>query len=141
MGYNDEAIEFYDVALSKNPNHNLAKKNKESALNNLQAIKEAEEASVRRPTIFWDAFGNFLDVMNKTLGTISAYQNSFSENSSTSSSNDTFSSANGENYQQQYAMWERRAQSNYESLTNLGVSVSSKNSASGTSGGGGTSIF
>lgn len=43
--------------------------------------------------------------------------------------------ASSGNYQQQYARWERLAERHYRSLTNTGVSIESKSSAEGVTGG------
>ena len=43
----------------------------------------------------------------------------------------------GGSYATRYAQWERRAEQNYNSITNLGISVTNNDKASGTSGGSG----
>lgn len=138
LGYYEEAIETYLIALDINPNYELAKKNLEITRKNLRIREEREEAALReqgeeeyeersspRSNTFWDALGNFANMLSSFTGGSNAYQSysSFSSGYGSSSSG----GASSGNYQSQYDRWAQRAESNYNSLTNLGYSATRKN--------------
>ncbi len=138
MGYYEEAIEAYSMALDINPNYAYA----QEWLVNAQGIVDAQRAAEQeaaemqaseRTATFWDALGSFCSILGQTMGAYSgsySYNNSFSSSYSSGSSN-----VNTGNYQAEYNRWEQRAKSNYETLTNLGYSVTnSRNDRSGSTG-------
>lgn len=78
MGYYDEAIEAYRMALDIDPDDDYAKKNLQIALDNRQAREDeangnnVEEDSSKSGT-FWDALGNFCSVLGNMMGGASNY--------------------------------------------------------------------
>lgn len=134
MGYYDEAIEAYRMALDIDPDDDYAKKNLQITLDNRQAREDeangnnVEEDSSKSGT-FWDALGNFCSVLGNMMGATSnyTYENSFSNGSSYSTSGSGTTSGNASSYRNEYARWEQRAQANYQSLTNSGYSTRNKN--------------
>lgn len=129
LGYYDEAIESCRIALDIDPDNQLAKDNLRINLENkqieeerLQAEEEAKEerraARTRKSSTFWDALGNFANILSSVAGGVSAYQpySSFSMDMDYSSS----SSMNSHDYQSEYNRWARLAERHYNSLTNLG---------------------
>ena len=127
LGYYDEAIECYELALDIDPSYELARKNLEIVLNNkrVQESNNGQEVQSQKSNTFWDALSNFANI----LGNMSGATNMYQSYSSFSSGNGGLSpgGAAGGNYQSQYDMWARRAESHYNSLTNLGYSATSKN--------------
>lgn len=143
LGYYDEAIECYEMALDIDPTYELAQKNLDISLSNKKAMEEREEQEAQeeaerrerasqKSNTFWDALGSFANILGNISGAANMYQSysSFSSGSGGYSSGGT----SGGNYQSQYDMWARRAESNYNSLTNLGYSATSKkgNKSGGT---------
>ena len=143
LGYYDEAIECYEMALDIDPTYELAQKNLDISLSNKKAMEEREEQEAQeeaerrerasqKSNTFWDALGSFANILGNISGAANMYQSysSFSSGSGGYSSGGT----SGGNYQSQYDMWARRAESNYNSLTNLGYSATSRkgNKSGGT---------
>ena len=135
LGYYDEAIESCRIALDIDPDNQLAKDNLRINLENkqieeerLQAEEEAKEerraARTRKSSTFWDALGNFANILSSVAGGVSAYQpySSFSMDMDYSSS----SSMNSHDYQSEYNRWARLAERHYNSLTNLGYRAKHK---------------
>lgn len=144
LGYYDEAIECFELALDIDPSYELAQKNLDISLINKRNREEREEREEEeeeeaersdyesaRSNTFWDALGNFANILGNISGAANMYQ-SYSSFSSDYSSG--YSSGSSTNYQSQYDMWARRAESNYNSLTNLGYSATSRkgNKSGGT---------
>ena len=138
MGYYEEAIEAYSMALDINPNDEHSKKWRDSAQSIVDAQWAAEQeaqevAQNQQSTTFWDALGSFCTFLGNAMGGYTgsySYDNSFSTSYSSGSS-----SVGAGNYQSEYDRWEQRAKSNYETLTNLGYSASNKrNDKSGSTG-------
>lgn len=130
LGYYDEAIEAYDIALDIDPTSSKAQEWKETTLRNIEnqerrrlEQEEREARQAERSNMFWNALSSFSNMfagMSTTMsgGTSSSY---ISDRPLTDSP-----SVSGGNYQSQYNMWAKRAESNYKSLTNLGYSAKSK---------------
>lgn len=133
MGYYDEAIEAYRMALDIAPNDDYAKKNLQNTLENKRRREDkangnnVEDSS--KSGTFWDALSNFCSVLGNMMGATSnyTYENSFSNGSSYSTSGSGTTSGNASSYRNEYARWEQRAQANYQSLTNSGYSTRNKN--------------
>lgn len=123
MGFKDEAIELYKIAVDIDPENETARKNIE-ILN--QKDISVEDSNKNRSNTFWNAlesFGNLLGQMSNTLsGGSSDYMPS-----NYSFGGDNLSEANGSTstnyYQTQYAKWESIAERHYNSITNLGIKV------------------
>lgn len=138
MGYYEEAIEAYSMALDINPNDEHSKKWRDSAQSIVDAQWAAEQeaqevAQNQQSSTFWDALGSFCTFLGNALG---GYTSSYSyDNTFSASYTSSTSSVNAGNYQAEYSRWEQRARSNYETLTNLGYSATNKrNDKSGSTG-------
>lgn len=139
LGYYDEAIECFQLALDIDPSYELAQKNLDISLENKKIREEEEEEeeierqerASEKSNTFWDALGNFANVLGNLSGATNMYQ---SYSSFSSNNHNSYSGGGSANYQSQYDMWARRAESNYNSLTNLGYSATSKkgNKSGGT---------
>lgn len=131
MGYYDEAIEAYQMALDIDPTYSYAKNNLQNSLENKRAREEAESESYAdnssKSGTFWDALSSFCSVLGNMMGssTTYTYENSFSNGNSNYGSGS--SAGNASSYRNEYARWEQRAQANYQSLTNSGYSVRQSN--------------
>ena len=136
LGYYDEAIESCRIALDIDPDNLLAKdnlriniRNKQIEEERLQAEEEAKEerraARARKSSTFWDALGNFANILSSVAGSVSAYQpySSFSMDMDYSSSS---SSTSSHDYQSEYNRWANLAERHYNSLTNLGYRAKHK---------------
>lgn len=116
---------------SSSANGSLAKENLQKSLANKRVREESENAETvddsSKSGTFWDALGNFCSVLGNMMGGSSnyTYENSFSGGNSYVD-NSGSSSRSASSYNDEYARWERRAQPNYQSLTNLGYSVKKK---------------
>ena len=89
----------------------------------------------RKPN--WDKIMDGLSVAGAVLEGATQVASAFTGNSSTSetmmsSSSSTNNSSSSTNYEAQYRQWEKRAESHYNSLTNIGLSVESKKAAAGS---------
>lgn len=141
MGYYDEAIESCRIALDIDPDNQLAKDNLRINIDNkqkeeerLQAKEEEErEARATKSSTFWDALGNFANILSSVAGGTSVYQpySSFSIDMDYSPSSPTTGS--NHDYQSDYNRWANLAERHYNSLTNLGYRV--KHNDGGRSGG------
>lgn len=135
MGYYDEAIESCRIALDIDPNNQLAKDNLRINLNNKRkaeerqqrAEEEAREKKATKSSTFWDALGNFANLLSSVAGGTSVYQpySSFSMDADYSPSYSN-SGGSSHNYQAEYNKWANLAESHYNSLTNLGYRVKHK---------------
>lgn len=135
MGYYDEAIESCRIALDIDPNNQLAKDNLRINLNNKRkaeerqqrAEEEAREKKATKSSTFWDALGNFANILSSVAGGTSVYQpySSFSMDADYSPSYSN-SGGSSHNYQAEYNKWANLAESHYNSLTNLGYRVKHK---------------
>lgn len=135
MGYYDEAIESCRIALDIDPDNQLAKDNLRINLDNKrkeeerqqQAVEEEREERSTKSSTFWDALGNFANILSSVAGGTSVYQpySSFSLDADYSPS---YSNSGGSNhdYQSEYNRWANLAQRHYNSLTNLGYRVKHK---------------
>lgn len=135
LGYYDEAIESCRIALDIDPDNQLAKDNLRINLDNKRKEEERqqqveederEERSTKSST-FWDALGNFANILSSVAGGTSVYQpySSFSMDADYSPS---YSNSGGSNhdYQSEYNKWANLAERHYNSLTNLGYRVKHK---------------
>lgn len=131
MGYYDEAIEAYQMALDINPAYSYTKNNLQNSLERKRAREEAKSESYAdnssKSGTFWDALGSFCSVLGNMMGstTTYTYEDSFSGGSSNYDGGS--SAGNASFYRNEYARWEQKAQSHYNSLTNLGYSVKKGN--------------
>lgn len=82
----------------------------------------------RKPN--WDKIMDGLSVAGAVLEGATQVASAFTGNSSTSET--MMSSSSSTNYEAQYRQWEKRAESHYNSLTNIGLSVESKKAAAGS---------
>lgn len=135
MGYYDEAIESCRIALDIDPDNQLAKDNLRINLDNKrkeeerqqQTEEEEREERSTKSSAFWDALGNFANILSSIAGGENVYQpySSFSMDTDYSSS---YSKSGGSNhdYQSEYNRWANIAQRHYNSLTNLGYRVKHK---------------
>lgn len=121
LGYKEEALEAYQMAVDIDPDNTIAKDNAKSLKEEIKAYKRNN-----RSNTFWKAlesFGNLLGQMSNTLSSGS------SDNmpSNYSFGGDNISEANGSisasYYQAQYAKWETIAERHYNSITNIGMKV------------------
>lgn len=131
MGYYDEAIESCHIALDIDPDNELAKKNLQINLDNKRKDEERQqqdaaelEMSSKKSSTFWDALGNFANILGSIAGATSAY-NPYSSFGLDSNSSSSYSNTGGNsyNYQSEYNRWENLAKRHYNSLTNLGYRV------------------
>lgn len=70
LGYYDEAIECYELALDIDPSYELARKNLEITLNN-KRVREAnngQEVQSQKSNTFWDALSNFANILGNMSG-------------------------------------------------------------------------
>lgn len=125
LGKYDEALTAIDVALEYWSDNSYAinlRKKILDVLNEQEKRKEYEElSSVSSSNSIWDAIGIFANVLyslNGTYNADTAYVPSYLEKENTSSS--------GDSYQIQYSNWERRAESHYNSITNMGISYTNE---------------
>lgn len=82
----------------------------------------------RKPN--WDKIMDGLSIAGAVLEGTTQVASAFTGNSSTSET--MMSSSSSTNYEAQYRQWEKRAESHYNSLTNIGLSVESKKAAAGS---------
>lgn len=82
----------------------------------------------RKPN--WDKIMDGLSIAGAVLEGATQVASAFTGNSSTSET--MMSSSSSTNYEAQYRQWEKRAESHYNSLTNIGLSVESKKAAAGS---------
>lgn len=82
----------------------------------------------RKPN--WDKIMDGLSIAGTVLEGTTQVASAFTGNSSTSET--MMSSSSSTNYEAQYRQWEKRAESHYNSLTNIGLSVESKKAAAGS---------
>lgn len=138
LGKYDEALTATDVALNYWPNDEYAVNLRTQILNTLNEIekrKAYEENMVESSSSsIWDALGLFANTLANTFGGYTP-ETSYIPTTSNSTSMSPGSGSNG-NYESQYRLWERRAESNYNSLTNLGSSYTSKTGKTSGSAGG-----
>ena len=138
LGKYDEALAATEVALNYWPENEYATDLKGKILNTLNEVekrKEYEESVAESSSSsIWDALGLFANALATTFGGSapdSYYIPSSQYNTSISSG-----TGSGGNYASQYRLWEQRAESNYNSLTNLGSSHTSKSGKTTGSAGG-----
>lgn len=144
LGYYDSAIEVYDMVLSLDSDNEYALSNKEISENNKRKIANQQSEYSNNQSndqSIWDALGNasaaFLNAMQSNGQ--GGYNNYDGYNSYGSGYN-SGSNSSSSNYEQQYRNWERRAEQNYNSLTNLGYSATSKNGSKKGNSGQGASV-
>ncbi len=141
IGYYDEAIEACLIALDIEPENKIATEN----LAILQNSKKMQEESAQqqaqqqetsyepqRSSTFWDALGTFVNVLNSMYGSTTTTNyggnGTYPTGTAGTITRETTTTGRGAAYYQNlYSMWERRAEANYRSLTNLGVSFKEKN--------------
>ncbi|MDO5396091.1 MAG: WG repeat-containing protein [Bacteroidales bacterium] len=138
LGYYDQAITAAEVALEHWPDNTDASHLRQISI---AAIKEEKaraeqqqntDAQRSSSSLIWDALGNFAN----TLMQMSGVQGTPYQSAGFGSYDvDAGSTAGGGNYLTMYRNWERRAEQCYNSLTNLGSSVTSRTGKkSGASG-------
>ena len=135
MGYYDEAIESCRIALDIDPDNQLAKDNLRINLDNKkkeeerqqQAEEEEREERSTKSSTFWDALGNFANILSSIAGGENVYQpySSFSMDADYSPSYSNSGRSNHD-YQSEYNRWANLAERHYNSLTNLGYRVKHK---------------
>lgn len=135
LGDYDEALTAIEVSLQYWPKNEFAINLRNKIINVLNSQDDYEEyEEPQQKSSVWDAIGNFANALSQTFGTYNAgvaYIPSYNSNNSFSSGGSTAG-----NYESQYRNWERRAEQNYNSLTNLGYSsTSSSGNKRGGSGG------
>ena len=135
LGYYDEAIESCRIALDIDPDNQLAKDNLRINLDNKRkeeerqqkAKEEEREERSTKSSTFWDALGNFANILSSVAGGTSVYQpySSFSMDADYSPSYSN-SGGSSHDYQSDYNRWANLAQRHYNSLTNLGYRAKHK---------------
>ena len=138
LGHYHEALAAIEVSLHHWPDNEYANNLKPkivAAIEQENSFDEDDNSSNGSEASIWDALGNFANALAQISGgyTGGGYQSSgFGSYGSYSSG----SSTGGGNYESMYRNWERRAESNYNSLTKSGYSSTSKSGKkSGSSGG------
>lgn len=126
LKYYDEAIEAFTMALDIDNENELACRNIEIARNNKRNSEQRKEQNMAKSNAFWDALGNFANVLGQISGAKNVY-NSYSSMNSGYDKNIGSTSGGGGSLQIQYSNWERAAQRSYQGLTNLGYSHTKKN--------------
>lgn len=121
MGRYDEAITAVDVALDFWPDDDYAIDLRGKIVNALERQEADEESDNSTNYSVWDALGRLSNTLMSMAGQMGGEYVPYYGGGASSSS-----PAPSGNYQSQYDHWARRAQQNYESLTNLGYSVTSK---------------
>lgn len=102
--------------------YNLGYESGRLAYNRLRSQQQAELAAA-----IMGAVAAAASAAATIAGAVTSSSSSSSSSSYTSSSSSSYSGGSNEgNYRSMYAMWERRAESNYNSLTNLGYRATSK---------------
>lgn len=133
MGFRDEAIELYKMAIDIDPENETARKNIE--ILNQQNIS-VEDSEKDRSNTFWNALESFGNLLGQMSNALSGGNSSYTP-SNYSFGGDDLSEASGNQsasyYQTQYAKWESLAERHYNSITNLGIKVrDSKGNRSGS---------
>lgn len=133
MGFKDEAIELYKMAVDIDPENETARKNIE-ILN--QKNISVEDSKKNRSNTFWNALESFGNLLGQMSNALSGGNSSYTP-SNYSFGGDDLSEASGNQsasyYQTQYAKWESLAERHYNSITNLGIKVrDSKGNRSGS---------
>lgn len=129
----DEALAACEVVLDRWPDDEYALNLYNKTSDALRQRQTAEEESLQTShnNSIWDVIGNFANSMASMTGGYSSedmYQFSYD------SPNSQYSSGSTGNYQGQYDHWARRAESCYNSLTNLGFSTTRNGNKRGNTG-------
>jgi len=130
LGYYDEALTAIEVSLAQWPGNDYALNLKTKTIDaiereknaNVQDDDDSEDESNSSMSV-WDVIGSFANALMQVSGQYSSgyYTPQYSLGSSTGGGN-----VGAGDYASQYHNWERRAESNYNSLTNTGFSGTAK---------------
>ena len=156
LGFIEESLEAYAMALDINPKDETAQKNykiiqQEIENRKAQAAQQKVQAKNKSKNV-WKALSNFANVFAQayivskgfnsptasSMGDASAMDGGSYGGGDTSTSTDTSGSkaSSARHYQSMYDRWARNAESNYNSLTLQGAKATSKDgSKHGSSGG------
>lgn len=127
LGYYDYAIETYDRVLEVEPTNEFVINARNTSINNKKIIEENQAQAEAEESNEGNSVSEALNSIATLIGVlggggnVNAYGNG--ENNY-GQQNDSYQNGSGNsNYLSLYQQWERRAQSNYNSLTNLGSRV------------------
>lgn len=135
LGHYDYAIEAYNMVLKIEPDNEFVKKARNTSINNKNIVENNNSQS---RTEYDDAQNSYNTNIGNFAGALDGINNNYSYGNYNSQNGTYSSGSNSTNYISLYKQWERRAQSNYNSLTNLGYRV--KNNNGSRSGGTGQSM-
>ena len=141
LGFQEEALEAFSIALDIDPNNELAKKNYAVVKQYLEQNRQNQVSAERNNGGFWNSLMNFTNVLTQTLGgqgsnTIGGYGDSYGSYDSYDSGSSNTSGASEATLRSIYQKWEARAKDAYDSLTLMGTKVTSKKGDKSGSGGG-----
>ena len=134
LGYYEEAIEAYDLALDINPNYPLAKEWKEKTQNNIlikeeqekrnaQFVAERKTEPAEQSNMFWNALNNFANMLEALDSSNSNVNSNNNANYSPSKPLSKSSKIDSSLYQEIYQKWTKLAEDAYNSLTLLGYRI------------------
>lgn len=131
QGFNDEAIEVCEMVLSEEKNNKHALELKKLAERNIEVLSHQNDSNEFESVANHNSVWNVIESLGQTLMNITGQHipqtyNSFKDSSNDNSQSFENFSSNNTDYQSQYDMWANRAESNYNSLTNLGYSYTNK---------------
>lgn len=137
MGYNEEALDTYQIALDLSPNNSVLLKNISIAKENIIAQKEKENsnenATNNNSLTFLDALISFTNAFTSAYGGNNNSMQNYNNSVGNGNYETPVSTSSSTDYQSQYNNWARIAERHYNSLTNLGMKV--KNTKTGARGG------
>ncbi len=118
LGYDEQAIEVFDMILDIEPSNTIAQGNKNILQERKARVTATEESVDNGNNTIWSALSNFGNVLFAftTNGDYSRYQDYYSQEQSENVTNTS-------DYKVMYTKWENRAKANYNSLTNLGTKI------------------
>ena len=129
MGNKEEALETFQMAYDLDRTNTTAKEN----IKILQEYfaSQCEQAQVQteeRNNTFWNALASFGNLIGQMTGVFSNNntQQMFADDVMSESNYGVGSSNSASYYKTQYSNWERRAEQNYNSITNLGMRAKNK---------------
>ena len=135
MDYDDEALTAINVSLEHWPDNNYALDLKDKIIKSISKRKNKTTTNRNSSASIWDAIGNFANALMNVSGEYvgnNSYNPTYGLTTNSESLNNQESSGN---YESQYRNWERKAESHYNSLTNLGYNTTDKKEEkSGNSG-------
>lgn len=123
LGYYDYAIETYDRVLEVDPTNEFVINARSTSINIKKIIEENQAQAEAEESNEDNSVSEALNSIATLIGVWGGGGNVNAENSY-GQQNDSYQNGSGNsNYLSLYQQWERRAQSNYNSLTNLGSRV------------------